>query len=146
MINKALCLDPTDNVGVALADLKIGDTFDLNGYKGNIISEVAAKHKFALKEFDSGEEVYMYGTIVGETTKSIQVGEAITLENIKHKIREFRDQGATYNWNKPNIENIKEKTFLGYQRSDGQVGTANYWLVLPMVFCENQCEITTRCL
>lgn len=137
MINKALCLDPTDNVGVALADLKIGDTFDLNGYKGNIISEVAAKHKFALKEFDSGEEVYMYGTIVGETTKSIQVGEAITLENIKHKIREFRDQGATYNWNEPNIENIKEKTFLGYQRSDGQVGTANYWLVLPMVFCEN---------
>lgn len=137
MINKALCLDLTDNVGVALTDLKTGEPFELNGYKGNIISEVAAKHKFALKEFETGEEVYMYGTIVGETTRPIQVGEAITLENIKHKIREFRDQGTTYNWNKPSVENIKNKTFLGYQRSDGQVGTANYWLVLPMVFCEN---------
>jgi len=28
--------------------------------------------------------------------------------------------------------------FLGYRRSDGQVGTRNYWLVVPLVFCENR--------
>ncbi|MEN2282026.1 altronate dehydratase family protein [Algoriphagus sp. SE2] len=137
MINKALCLDPIDNVGVALMDLKVGEVFDLNGFKGNIINEVAAKHKFALKDFQAGEDVLMYGTIVGETTKNVKVGEAITLENIKHKIRDFKELGTTYSWIKPDIENWKNKTFLGYQRSDGQVGTANYWLVLPMVFCEN---------
>ena len=27
---------------------------------------------------------------------------------------------------------------MGYHRPDGQVGTANYWLVIPMVFCENR--------
>src|SRR6185312_13740685 len=27
---------------------------------------------------------------------------------------------------------------LGYHRADGKVGTANYWLVIPMVFCENR--------
>ena len=27
---------------------------------------------------------------------------------------------------------------MGYHRPDGQVGTRNYWLVLPMVFCENR--------
>ena len=30
------------------------------------------------------------------------------------------------------------KTFKGFHRSDGSVGTANYWLVVPMVFCENR--------
>jgi altronate hydrolase len=27
---------------------------------------------------------------------------------------------------------------LGYRRNDGQFGTANYWLVIPLVFCENR--------
>ncbi len=27
---------------------------------------------------------------------------------------------------------------MGYHRRDGQVGTANYWLVVPLVFCENR--------
>ena len=27
---------------------------------------------------------------------------------------------------------------MGYHRADGQVGTRNYWLVLPLVFCENR--------
>lgn len=137
MINKTLCIDPTDNVGVALSDLEIGVSFDLNGYKGNIISYVSAKHKFALKDFYPGEDIWMYGTIVGESTTEIMAGEAITLNNIKHKIREFRELGTQYVWKSPDVEKWKNKTFLGYQRSDGQVGTANYWLVLPMVFCEN---------
>lgn len=29
-------------------------------------------------------------------------------------------------------------TFKGYYRNDGSVGTANYWIVIPMVFCENR--------
>ncbi len=31
-----------------------------------------------------------------------------------------------------------ERAFMGYHRADGQVGTRNYWLVLPLVFCENR--------
>ncbi len=27
---------------------------------------------------------------------------------------------------------------MGYHRSDGSVGTANYWLIVPLVFCENR--------
>ena len=27
---------------------------------------------------------------------------------------------------------------MGYHRPDGKVGTANYWLVIPLVFCENR--------
>ena len=137
MINKALCLDPQDNVGVALTDLKAGESFELNGYKGLISSDVSAKHKFALYDFSAGEDILMYGTIVGESTQNIKLGEPITLANIKHKIREFKEVKSSYEWKKPDVNRWENKTFLGYQRADGQVGTANYWIVLPMVFCEN---------
>src|SRR5690606_26699473 len=30
------------------------------------------------------------------------------------------------------------RTFMGFHREDGKVGTANYWLVIPLVFCENR--------
>ena len=36
------------------------------------------------------------------------------------------------------MDRWRKRTFLGYRRSDGQVGTRNYWLVVPLVFCENK--------
>ena len=35
-------------------------------------------------------------------------------------------------------EPVCRRTFNGYHRSDGRVGTANYWLFIPTVFCENR--------
>ena len=137
MINKALSLDPTDNVGVALTDLESGQSVSVNGHNIDLIESVAAKHKFALKQFSYGEDILMYGTIVGEATRTIAQGAAITLENIRHKTRHYHKSLGSYKWNPPSVEQWKDRTFLGYGRSDGQVGTGNYWLVLPLVFCEN---------
>jgi altronate hydrolase len=36
------------------------------------------------------------------------------------------------------VSKFANRTFMGYKRSDGRVGTANYWLFVPMVFCENR--------
>jgi len=33
---------------------------------------------------------------------------------------------------------LEREEFSRYVRSDGQVGTRNYWLVVPLVFCENR--------
>ena len=38
----------------------------------------------------------------------------------------------------PDVSRWRSTTFLGYHRADGQVGTRNYWIVLPLVFCENK--------
>ena len=37
-----------------------------------------------------------------------------------------------------NLDNISKKTFLGYHREDGKVGTENNWLIIPLVFCQNR--------
>ncbi|MBE7179175.1 MAG: UxaA family hydrolase, partial [Mucilaginibacter polytrichastri] len=41
-------------------------------------------------------------------------------------------------WTQPDTASFAGKNFLGYHRTDGSVGTANHWLVIPLVFCENR--------
>lgn len=137
MHNTSLLLDPLDNVGVALTDLQPGEKVKTNAFELDIQEFVPAKHKFALRDFAKGEDILMYGTVVGEATQAIPIGHAITLANIKHKTREYELSTGNFEWKAPDVESWKNKTFLGYKRADNQVGTANYWLVLPMVFCEN---------
>lgn len=137
MHNTSLLLDPLDNVGVALTDLQPGERVKTSAFDLDIQEFVAAKHKFAIRDFAQGEDILMYGTVVGEATQAIPKGHAITLANIKHKTREYELSAGNFEWNTPDVESWKNRTFLGYKRADNQVGTANYWLVLPMVFCEN---------
>lgn len=137
MHNTSLLLDPLDNVGVALTDLQPGERVKTSAFELDIQEFVAAKHKFAIRDFAQGEDILMYGTVVGEATQAIPKGHAITLANIKHKTREYELSAGNFEWNTPDVESWKNRTFLGYKRADNQVGTANYWLVLPMVFCEN---------
>lgn len=137
MNNTSLLLDPTDNVGVALSDLEPGQKVALNGVELEIQEFVAAKHKFAIRDFQPGEDILMYGTIVGEATQAIPLGHAITLQNIHHKTRHYDVKPGNFTWSAPDISEWKNRTFNGFLRADNQVGTANYWLVLPLVFCEN---------
>jgi altronate hydrolase len=138
MQNKTLVLHPEDNVGVALTGLLKGEFIKDSKNTIQIQSNITAKHKYALKNFAVGEDIHMYGTTVGEATQAIQAGGAITLANIRHKTRDYRASSkTTYNWIPPKTDYWKNKTFQGYLRADNQVGTANYWLVLPLVFCEN---------
>lgn len=137
MNNTSLLLDPSDNVGVALSDLHQGQKVALNDLELEIQEFVAAKHKFAIRDFQPGEDILMYGTIVGEATQPIQRGHAITLQNIHHKTRHYDVKPGDFTWSAPDVSEWKNKTFNGFLRPDNQVGTANYWLVLPLVFCEN---------
>ncbi len=137
MNNTSLLLDPADNVGVALSDLEPGQKVSLNDIELEIQEFVAAKHKFAIRDFQPGEDILMYGTIVGEATQAIPLGHAITLQNIHHKTRQYSTNPGKFTWVAPDVSKWENRTFNGYLRSDNQVGTANYWLVLPMVFCEN---------
>ncbi|HEV3513556.1 MAG TPA: altronate dehydratase family protein [Candidatus Sulfotelmatobacter sp.] len=133
-----LQLDPRDNVLIALTDLKAGEPFSFAGHQYTLIKHVPAKHKFATRTFDIGDEIIMYGVTVGKAVKPISAGELLTTINIQHQAAPFHEQSARYRWQPPDISNRKQQTFLGYRRSDGQVGTRNYWLVVPLVFCENK--------
>jgi altronate hydrolase len=137
-VNKVLQIDPRDNVLIALTDLRRGESVTLNSQTYRLESDVAAKHKIAREELAPGANVIMYGVIVGKAVESIRKGEALTTRNIRHDAAAFREQSREYTWSAPNVMRWRERTFQGYRRADGQVGTRNCWLVVPLVFCENR--------
>jgi len=138
MQKKVLKVNPKDNVIVALLDLSAGETVHLDSADYTILKDIKAKHKFAAADFEDGDHIIMYGVIVGKANQSIKKGEVITTENVKHQSAKVEGKTATLGWNPPNVEKWKDRTFMGYHREDGQVGTENVWLFFPLVFCENK--------
>src|SRR6478609_2196382 len=139
MSNRFLKIHPSDNVYVALSDLKAGERLTLNGGSSvTLVDDIPAKHKFTENALQPDDEVLMYGTLVGKAILPIKAGGVIGTHNLKHKAAPFSGRTKSYQWSPPDVSKFKNKTFQGYHRADGQVGTANYWLVIPLVFCENR--------
>jgi altronate hydrolase len=135
---KILRLDGRDNVLVALTDLHKGETIRFSGNDYLLLSDVPAKHKFVRQDLSAGQDVIMYGVLVGKVTQNLQRGELLSTRNIRHAASAFHKKEGVARWTPPDVSSWRAKTFLGYRRADGQVGTRNYWLVLPLVFCENR--------
>lgn len=138
MNHKVTKVHPVDNVLVALCDLREPDEVDYNGEVYPIIGNIPAKHKFVTMDVHPGDELFMYGVLVGKAQSFIPRGSLITTENVKHAAGAFGVGERKTSWNKPDISKFSDREFLGFHRSDGKVGTANYWLVIPLVFCENR--------
>lgn len=133
-----LQLDPRDNVLVALADLKAGARVEYHDQSCTLLNNIPAKHKFAVQAIGAHGDVIMYGVLVGRAVGPIAAGELLTIDNIQHQAAPFHEQSGEFGWSPPDVSRLKQRTFLGYRRPDGQVGTRNYWLVIPLVFCENK--------
>ena len=138
MKQKVLKVHPTDNVIVALQDLAKGETVTYNGTSYTVVDDIPAKHKFFERQMLIGDEVTMYGVLVGKAQTIIPAGGLMTTSNVKHAAEGYDYRGVKYTWNGPDVSKFKNRTFKGYHRSDGRVGTANYWLFIPTVFCENR--------
>jgi altronate hydrolase len=138
MQNKVLKLDSKDNVLIALADLRRGDQVSFDSQTYTLESDVLAKHKFATEDLAAGASVIMYGVLVGKAVEPIRRGGLLTTRNIHHEAAAFQEKTAEYRWTPPDVTRWKQREFMGYRRSDGQVGTRNYWIVVPLVFCENR--------
>ena len=141
---KILQLDSRDNVLIALDDLRQGETVEHNTGTFTLFSSVPAKHKFAIEDLPREARVTMYGVLVGKTSQPVRRGELLTTANLHHQSAEFREKTREFHWQPPDVSRWKDCQFMGYARSDGQVGTRNYWLVVPLVFCENRNILNLR--
>ncbi|RKO70825.1 altronate dehydratase [Sphingobacterium puteale] len=143
-IQRYLQIHPMDNVLVALQDLAEGTTIVFEGSEFTLKQAVAAKHKFTIQPMKRDAEILMYGVLVGKLNADLSAGELITTENLRHASEDFRMGDRKTAWVKPDVTAFKDKTFNGFHRSNGTVGTANYWLVIPLVFCENRNVLTLK--
>lgn len=138
MKQTVLKVHPADNVLVALINLKRGDVVTYQGEEYTLLDDVKAKHKFAATFIPVGGEVIMYGVLVGIAQTDLYTGNVLTTSNIKHAASDFVTGERKTDWQQPDVSKFAGRTFNGFHRSDGSIGTANYWLVVPMVFCENR--------
>jgi len=133
-----LKVHPADNVLVALTPLAKDDKVVFEGEEYTIQEIVKAKHKFATVDLAPGDPITMYGVLVGKAQQAIKKGGLISTANVKHAANDFTVGERHTNWVIPDVAAFSGRTFNGYHRADGSVGTANYWVVVPMVFCENR--------
>ncbi|MBB2144521.1 altronate dehydratase [Pedobacter sp. LMG 31464] len=138
MKNKVLKIHPKDNVLIALADLKACEVINYQGENYSLVDDIKAKHKFYTTDMNAGDEVFMYGTLVGKAQFSLKAGALMTVENLKHAAAPYQYRPYHYEWKAPDVSKFANRTFNGYHRQNGKVGTANYWLFIPTVFCENR--------
>src|SRR6478735_6743088 len=138
MKHRVLKVNPKDNVIVALTNLSKDETISFEGEEYILQDNISAKHKFFTKDLNTGNEIIMYGVLVGKAQIFIPRGGLMTTTNTKHAADPFFYRPSTFEWHAPDVSKFKGRTFNGYHRSDGRVGTANYWLFMPTVFCENR--------
>ena len=131
MTSKAIRLHPADNVVIALADLPQGAVPDALGFA--LPGPVPRGHKMAAQDLTKGQNVIRYGQIIGIASTEIKAGDHIHSHNLGMGGHDLDYAFASER--KPQPKPEAGRTFLGYHRQDGQVGTRNYLGVLTSVNC-----------
>jgi altronate hydrolase len=138
MIESVLQIDPRDNVVVALKALRGGTIIRVGDRSYTVTDDIPAKHKLAIVDLAPGDLIYLYGMVVGEAIKVIPRGGLISTRSVRHRAGDYTAQRHPASFALPDPGTWPTRTFNGYRRTDGQVGTRNYWIVVPLVFCENR--------
>ncbi|MBN9391545.1 MAG: altronate dehydratase [Chloroflexi bacterium] len=132
----ALRLHPVDDVAIVKKTLMPGLTLD-TGDKGKVKVRqlIQPGHKVALNDVAEGSPVRRYGQIIGFATKPIQAGDHIHSHNLA--VANFARDYAFASEVKPVdiLPPEKRRTFQGFLRPDGKVGTRNYIAILGSVNC-----------
>ncbi len=138
--SKILKIHDNDNVLVALSDFKKDDDILFENTVYKLQDDINAKHKFVIEDIPEGGQVFMYGVLVGKAKKDIPKGSIINTDNLIHDTEGYSVSklNGKEKWQAPDFSKFLNKTFKGYHRANGTVGTENNWLVIPLVFCQNR--------
>ncbi|SNZ20265.1 UxaA family hydrolase [Cohaesibacter gelatinilyticus] len=129
--SKTLRLQESDNVVIALEDMKAGEQPE--GLPCGLKQDVARGHKIAACSIAKGDAVRRYGQIIGVAKADISIGEHVHSHNLGMG-NHVQDYGFASEY-EPLPAIHSDRTFMGYHREDGRVGTRNYIGILTSVNC-----------
>ena len=133
-------LNPQDNIVIALRDLQAGERPAL--VPAPLAAPVARGHKIAITAIQTGENVIRYGQIIGQAKCEIAPGAHIHVHNLGMGAHQQDYAHASANAPLPALSD--GRTFDGYHRSDGKVGTRNYVGILTTVNCSDRWRVLSR--
>src|SRR5215467_12317310 len=111
MSEATIKIHPSDNVAVALADLRKGEKVINNGTNYELVDDIPAKHKFTLADIPQDGDITMYGVLVGKALSPIQKGGLISTKNIKHATGSYGLKERKTSWHQPDVSKWKNRTF-----------------------------------
>lgn len=130
-IYRTLHLHPHDNVVIALADIAVGEVDQVSGLVA--LQAIKQGHKIAVNPIFAGSNVLRYGQIIGQAKVDIAVGEHVHVHNLG--MGDHTQDYAYTSQAAPLPPLSGTRTFNGYYREDGRVGTRNYLGILTSVNC-----------
>jgi len=130
---KAIILNENDNIVIALENMNAGQY--LKQFALTIDAPILSGQKIAKIDISENSPIYKYGTIIGFADSNILKGQVLTNSNVifKEFIREH-DYCAKYQPTRF-VNASSERSFMGFKRDDGRVGTRNYIAVVSTVNC-----------
>ncbi|MBI5469346.1 MAG: altronate dehydratase [Deltaproteobacteria bacterium] len=136
----ALVLSDGDNIAVAKTDIARSSVLEFPGGGVIVLERIPKGHRFAIKDIKKGAMIVQYGYPFGRS-KGINRGELISRDKLaswrsdyrrldKRPLKDFKGHGGNV---APDAG--LSRTFMGYLRKDGRVGTRNFYLLVPTSLC-----------
>ncbi len=130
---RAVLLRSEDNVAVAARPIPEGFALELGGRSVRAREPIALGHKIALQDVEVGAPVLKYGQIIGFASQAIPAGAWVHVHNLR---ADLFDRDYAHASERPVAPPAgAPRTFPGYLRPDGRVGTRNYVAVISTVNC-----------
>ena len=102
----------------------------------NVEVNLDTGHKRAVRDIPAGENVIKYGFPIGHATEDIPAGSLVHTNNLKTNLSEKLEYTYQPSWRE--LSPLPEAVFMGYERSDGQVGIRNDVWIVHSVGCINK--------
>jgi altronate hydrolase len=135
LTDKAILLREGDDVAVAKSPLAPGDVLVHQGHELPVLERVPVGHKVAVRAVPQGHPVRKYGHTIGHATAAIRPGEWVHIHNMDAGPLKLAYEFGTEATPVPTYPEAETRTFPGYVRADGRVGTRNYVAVISTVNC-----------
>jgi altronate dehydratase len=130
MADGVIRLHGLDNVVIALQDMPAGS--QPSEVASPLPGAVPRGHKIATRPIAKGQEVIRYGQIIGQATADIPAGAHVHSHNLG--MGPHSGDYAIGSEYSP-LPSLPPRSFMGYHRADGAVGTRNYLGILTSVNC-----------
>ena len=125
-------LSNLDNVAIATQTIAPNQNVNVGDLVISPPVAIQRGHKMALQQIPSGQPIIKYGQPIGLASKEIAAGDHVHTHNVDHHFEVADDLGIV---SPPDSPPRLERTFEGFHRPDGRVGTRNFVVVMSTVNC-----------
>lgn len=134
-----ITLNPADNVAIARNPLLPRTVLTSDAGEITVRRMVPPGHKIAITSIAEGAEIVRYGQVIGHASAEIAAGDHVHSHNVVTHQGELK---LDYDFcsNVQPVDYVPEadrRTFMGFRRADGRVGTRNYLGIVASVNCSS---------